>query len=291
MTGASYIIISPTRNEDQYLQRNIESIVSQTIRPSLWVIVNDGSTDKTAAIADDAVKQHTWIKVVHRADRGFRAAGSGVMEAFYAGYELIGNMAWDFLVKLDGDTSFEPDYFESCFKHFQEDSKLGIGGGTISNEVNGTYVAESEVDPVFHVRGATKIYKRACWDAIGGLIRVAGWDTVDEVKANMLGWRTRTFPDVRIIHHRLAGGAYGTWPNWEKNGKASYTVGYVPLFMIAKGIRRAFAKPYLIGALGLLSGYAKAYFGSGVRINDPATLRYFRNQQFRRLLGRPSIWT
>ena len=240
-----YLIVSPVRNEAKFLPLTLESLARQTIRPQRWVIVNDGSTDDTGKIADEAAKQHDWIRVVHRADRGFRQAGGGVIDAIYSGYHLLEKESWDYVVKLDGDVSFEPDYFDKCFAQFDAEPRLGIGGGLICNLRNGALEEESKVDPVFHVRGATKIYRGECWRAIGGLLKAPGWDTLDEVKANMLGWTTRTFREIKTVHHRPAGGAYGTWPNFVKNGLANYIAGYHPVFMLSKCARRVFVKPYL----------------------------------------------
>ncbi len=285
-----YLIVSPVRNEAKFLPLTLESLARQTIRPQRWVIVNDGSTDDTGKIADEAAKQHDWIRVVHRADRGFRQAGGGVIDAFYSGYHLLEKESWDYVVKLDGDVSFEPDYFEKCFAQFDAEPRLGIGGGLICNLRNGALEEESKVDPVFHVRGATKIYRGECWRAIGGLLKAPGWDTLDEVKANMLGWTTRTFREIKTVHHRPAGGAYGTWPNFVKNGLANYIAGYHPVFMLSKCARRVFVKPYLVQAAGLLAGFLKGYIQRIPQVEDPALIKYFRQQQMNRLLGRQSLW-
>jgi hypothetical protein len=168
---------------------------------------------------------------------------------------------------------------------------LGIGGGLICNPVNGALRPEAKGDPRFHVRGATKIYRHACWQAIGGLIRRVGWDTVDELRANMLGWRTRTFEDVPIVHHRQAGGAYGAWANWTKNGRAAYVTGYHPLFMFAKCVKRFIKRPHEITALGLWVGFCGGYLRGLPQVNDPALTKYVRKQQINRLLLRPSLWS
>ena len=186
-----YIVISPVRDEAEYLDETIRSMVAQTVRPVQWIIVNDGSTDGTAEIIDRWAAEQPWIRAVHRENRGRREPGSGVIEAFYEGYEIVSDADWEYLVKLDGDLSFEHKYFEECFAEFDSDPALGIGGGVICHMFNGQL--QVEPNPTFHVRGATKIYKRACWEQIVSLIRAPGWDTIDEVKANMLGWRTRSF--------------------------------------------------------------------------------------------------
>jgi biofilm PGA synthesis N-glycosyltransferase PgaC len=278
------------RDEGQFLPATINSMVRQTTRPEQWIIVDDGSTDHTAEIAQAAAVKNPWIKLVRRDNRGFREPGTGVIAAFSHGYNQIKNQSWEFLVKLDGDLSFAPNYFEDCFRRFANDPQLGIGGGTICQETGEQLKPEAPDDPAFHVRGATKIYKRECWEAIGGLLQAPGWDTVDEYKANMLGWSTYTFAEIKLHHHRHAGGAEGTWKNWVKNGLANYVAGYHPLFMSIKCGRRAFTKPYGIGALGLLVGFVGGYIRHQPQVNDPELIRYVREQQLRRLFFRESLW-
>jgi glycosyltransferase involved in cell wall biosynthesis len=283
-----YAIISPVRDEAAYLPKTIKSIVNQTIQPMEWVIVNDGSTDHTAAVVDDAAARLPWLHAVHRANRGYRKSGGGVVEAFDAGYQALRSADWDFIVKLDGDLSFAPEYFERCFEYFSEDPKLGIGGGAIYNLVDGKLVLEA--CPRFHVRGATKIYRRDCWEALGGLLPAPGWDTLDEVKAQMKGWTTRTFSDLPLTHYRYTGSAEGLWRGLVKNGRASYICGYHPLFMAARCTARLIHRPFAIGSLALAYGYISGYITGLRRVNDPQLIQFLRGQQLRRLMGRQSIW-
>jgi biofilm PGA synthesis N-glycosyltransferase PgaC len=284
----TYVIVSPIRDEAEYIEQTIESVVNQTQRPAEWIIVNDGSSDATAAIIDRAAAEFDWIRVVHRADRGFRAAGSGVMQAFYAGYESISLTDWDFLVKLDGDLRFEANYFERCLKLLHNEPRLGIGGGVIYNLMNG--VEKLEAHPRFHVRGATKIYRRECWEAIGGLVKEPGWDTLDEVHAQMLGWKTQSFYDNRLVQLRSTGDAAGQWQNWIKNGRACYLVGYHPLFIVARAILRLFKEPYLVASVGMLWGFVGAALTRSEKVASAEVVRYLRGQQLRRLSGMSSIW-
>jgi poly-beta-1,6-N-acetyl-D-glucosamine synthase len=289
-TTDRYVIITPARNEGLHLQKTIDSVVAQTLKPQKWIIVNDGSTDNTRQIIDEAAIQYSWIHAIHRPDRGFRKSGGGVMETFYDGYRLLSEESWDYLVKLDGDLSFEPTFFADCLTRFDVDPKLGIGGGTIWGEVGGVLREESLGDPPFHVRGATKIYRRACWQAIGGLIKLTGWDTLDEVKANMVGWKTYSFPEVKLMHHRYTGNADGVWKNWVKNGRGSYIIGYHPLFMFFKCARRLFEWPYGIISAALWYGFVTGYLLQIPRNQEPDVVQYLRREQIRRLLLRPSIW-
>jgi len=285
-----YIIITPVRDEALYIEKTIESVSCQTILPSQWLIVDDGSVDGTGEILDRRTAQTSWMKVIHRKNRGFRAAGGGVVEAFYDGYSELNDEDWDFIVKLDGDLSFPPDYFEQCFNIFDAEQELGIGGGTICQLENGQLKVDSAGDPQFHVRGATKIYRRACWEKIAPLDQVSGWDTIDEVKANLHGWTTRTFDALKLIQHKPTGGADGFWRDRFKNGRANYITGYHPVFMLAKCVKRALRKPFLLESVALLAGFCTGYLKGIPKIQDDEAIRYLRQQQIRFLLRRPCIY-
>ena len=283
-----YVIITPVRDEEKYLEATINAVALQTVLPAEWVIVNDGSTDRTAEIIDTYAAHFPWIRAVHRPNRGFRKAGGGVVEAFYDGYNALQSDGWEFVVKLDGDLTFAATYFEDCFKHFESESKLGIGGGEIYHDLDGKLTLE--VNPKFHVRGATKIYRRACWEAIGGLISATGWDTVDEVKANMLGWHTRAFEDLHLLHHRLTGTADGLVRDRVKHGVACYVSGYHPFFVAASCLRRLAQKPYVVGSFAIGYGFIKGYLTRAPQVRDSRLIHYIRAQQLRRLCGLQTIW-
>jgi poly-beta-1,6-N-acetyl-D-glucosamine synthase len=284
----SYVIITPVRDEEKYIEHTLRSVISQSTKPAEWVIVNDGSADGTGEIIERYASEHPWIRTVHRKDRGFRKSGGGVIEAFYEGLKSLRAKEWEYIVKLDGDLLLGETYFERCLEEFQANPKLGIGGGTILSNVNGTYILEPV--PSFHVRGATKIYRRECWEAIGELIRAPGWDTLDEVKANMKGWETRCFPDIELYQQRPTGGPSGAWNDNVKNGLANYVSGYHPVFMLGKCARRILRKPMLLGSAGLFYGFLKGYAKRIPQVADEELIRYLRAQQMNRLLLRPSIW-
>jgi biofilm PGA synthesis N-glycosyltransferase PgaC len=283
-----YVLITPVRDEEEYLPLTIKSVIDQTIRPVEWVIVNDGSKDGTGRIIDEYASKYPWIRAVHRNDRGYRKWGAGIIEAFYDGFHALTCRDWEFMSKIDGDLSFAPDYFENAFQKFDENSKLGIGGGFLYHVDNGQKILERH--PVFHVRGGAKIYRRACWDALSGLWVGPGSDTVDEVKANMLGWSSMSFMDLQIHHHRWTGAAYGRWGGIVKNGKTDYVSGYHPLFVLVKAGVRVFQKPYVLGSAALVYGYVSAYLEKIPRVDDDDLIRYLRQQQLAKLAGRETIW-
>lgn len=303
LKGDRYIIVSPVRNEGNYLDETIRCVVSQSIRPVLYILVDDGSTDTTLEIIEKWASLHQWIVPVHKAatlqgsaeptveashERGMRAREAKEIIAFYYGLDHAATLDVDFIVKLDGDLGFSETYFESCFRHFKEDPTLGVGGGSIVHMLNDKTVVER--NPAFHVRGATKIYTKACWDAIGGVARGAGWDTLDEVKANMLGFKSMSFEELQVIHYRYTGAANGKWLNAVKKGEWNYLSGYHPIFMFFKCLRNLFKRPVMTGSLGLSYGYLSALLRRVNRVAEPSLIRYIRDQQLRRLSFRRTIW-
>lgn len=283
-----YVVVTPVRDEENHIAATIEAVAGQTIRPAEWVIVDDGSSDRTGAIIGQYAAKYPWISVVHRSNRGFRKSGGGVVEAFYEGYNALRCSDWEFVAKLDGDLTFAADYFERCFEHFRNQPRLGVGGGDIYHDLAG--VSKLEANPRFHVRGATKIYRRACWEAIGGLLKAPGWDSIDEVKANMLGWTSYSFEELRVAHHRLTGSADGALRDRVKHGVACYISGYHPLFMAASCFRRLFQPPYVVGSAAICYGFLKSYITRITRVDDASLIKYLRTQQLRRLCGLETIW-
>jgi poly-beta-1,6-N-acetyl-D-glucosamine synthase len=282
-----YCIITPVRDEEEFIKGTIESVLCQTLRPIEWIIVDDGSTDSTGAIIERCAQEHSWIRPFHRKDRGYRSSGGGV-EAFLDAYPRLQRQDWEFLVNLDGDLTFAPDYFERCFEYFRSTARLGIGGGKIYKKARKRLRWERA--PNFHVRGATKIYRRECWESLGGLFPGLGWDTVDELKANQLGWITKTFPDLMLVHHRVTGAAWGAWGNAVNDGEADYIVDYHPVFFGLKCIRNLLDSPLVVRSIGVAYGFLRCAVRRTPRIGDKELRRYLRQQQLRRLLGMASIW-
>ena len=282
-----YVVITPARDEEARLRLTLDSMVAQTLRPAEWIIVDDGSSDGTGAIVQEYTRYHAWIRGLERRDRGRRLPGAGVVEAFYEGYHSLQCKDWEFLVKLDADLSFNPDFFQRALARFRAQPSLGIGGASLFLLQNGS--AQPETGPRFHVRGATKIYRRQCWQAIGGLVTAPGWDVVDEIKASMLGWTTESFADVVALHHRPTGGS-GPWRDMLKRGQGCYVAGYHPLYVAARCLRHLRARPYLLGALGMGAGFVSGYLGRIPLQRDPALVRFVHQQQWQRLLGQNTMW-
>ncbi len=282
LTNTNYVVITPVRNEAEYIETTICSMTQQTIKAAEWIIVNDGSTDETAEIVARYAAEHPWIKLVDREDRGARQRGRGVVEAFYAGYETI-TQDYDVIVKLDGDLSFGPSYFESLLREFAVNPKLGIAGGGVYERLDGeNWVLDSSRD---HVRGPTKVYRRACFEAIGGLVLALGWDGIDEWKALSLGWEIQSFRKLKVYHYRVTGAATGSLRSRIEQGYGAHYMGYNPLFIVMRGIRYMFLRPYLIGGIVMVVGYVVAWLRGQEQMPDPSLIRHVRRTQLKQLAG------
>lgn len=282
------VIVAPVRDEAEYLQGTIDAIVSQKLRPVEWILVDDGSKDDTYAIARRASEAHPWIRVIKRKDRGVRAVGPGVVEAFYFGYERIATCDYDYICKMDGDIEIGPDYFSTLVAYFEKDPYLGSASGKHFIEEKDELVEERTSDEM--VAGMVNFYRRKCFEAIGGFVRQVHWDGIAYHKARIRGWRTRSIrdPKLDIIHKRQMGSSHkGIWHGRMRWGRGQYFMGTHPFYILPLGIYRMTEKPLLVGGLGIILGYFKAMQENMPRFDEPGFRKSLHAWQFERMkMGR-----
>lgn len=284
--GKRYVIVMPCRDEDRFLAQTIECVVRQTVRPEELVIVDDGSTDKTGAIADAAAAAHSWIQVVHRINRGVRKVGGGVIEAFYEGFNTLRTRNYDFLCKMDADITIPDDYFENIMRKMDEDPQLGSASGKVFNTMRGEDKLFEERIIDEQVSGAAKFYRRQCFEDIGGLVQEVMWDGIDFHRARMFGWKTRSFrdPELRILHHRLMGSSYKSiFHGRLRWGRGQWFMGTHPLYIIASGVFRMCERPYVIGGLLIILGFCHGMWKGLPRYDDPVFRKHLHRWQLKRI--------
>jgi poly-beta-1,6-N-acetyl-D-glucosamine synthase len=275
------VIISPCKDEEQFVGFTLESVVRQTYRPHLWIIVDDGSRDRTAQIAGRYAAQHPWIRLVRRDPGQARQLGPGVVRAFNAGLASLGDEPFDVIAKLDGDLEFGAETFAAIMAHF-DDPGVGMASGTTLLMVPGKLVSERYCR--YHVPGQAKFYRRECFQDLGGLQSVYGWDIIDETDARRHSWLTLSDPEIIIKHHRLQGASFGAFRGRIIWGQGAYAIGSHPIFALSRGIYRMAERPWLVGGLGFLWGFFRSYFNPDIqRLTDPALIRYLRREQLYRL--------
>jgi glycosyltransferase involved in cell wall biosynthesis len=278
----SYVVITPARDEERTIGDTIRSMRAQRVKPLRWVVVNDGSTDATRAILADQLGNEGWVEILDRGDRGHRALGGGVVEAFYCGFERVRDLPWDYVVKLDADLCFGEDYFGNLLRRFRENPKLGIASGKTFLIERGRKRIEYCHDE--HVRGPAKMYSRAAFEAIGGLEAVRGWDMIDETRAQMLGIETRSFVEEELIHLRPvdARQPHRLRSRYEM-GKLYWYLGYHWAYHIVRCLRSSVQDPPRgAGGALLLAGYLAAA-GSRAPRYDPDYVRFVRQKQRARM--------
>ncbi|GAB4322964.1 MAG: hypothetical protein Kow00127_15620 [Bacteroidales bacterium] len=273
-----YIIVSPVRNEEEHVRRTIESVLAQTVKPAEWIIVNDGSTDKTEEIIKEYTAGYDWIRLINMKDRGYYYPGTGVIQVVQHGLSQAQTTDWEFLVKLDCDIWVEPDYFEEIFRRFKENPKLGIASGAIYLKEGDTLTPENSQED--HPWGASKVYRRECYQAIGGWKAIPGWDLADLLGAQMNGWETRCFMDLKIYHFRGTGlRRSGITKGRFLWGRFQYRYGYGLLYIFLKSIYWLQQKPYVLGGISIFAGYVYAAIRREEKLFEPEMRRFLRKKQ------------
>lgn len=284
---APLAVISPVRDEAAHVQRTLDAMLAQTLRPQEWLFVDDGSKDDTRALIERVAAQHPWIRVISRSDRGQRVLGGGVIEAFNTGLDALHNKNYQYLAKLDGDMSFSPRYLEVMFEAFAADPKLACVCGKVFRPEGETLVEEYISDE--STCGQFKLYRREAFEAIGGFVPAVLWDGIDWHRCRMLGWHTQSFhhPEAQLFHHRLMGSSdRGVLRGRARLGRAMWAVGYHPLYALAAGVFRMRETPKLTGGVMMILAYCKAALLRAPQHTDAAFRRYLQRWQLAQLRQR-----
>ena len=279
----SYVIITPARNEEAFIEKTIQSVINQTVLPTKWVIVNDGSTDATSSIVRTYLPDHRWMELVDlpvRKDRNFAAK----VHAFNAGLERVRFLVFDVLGNLDSDLSFEPDYFEFLLRKFGEDLRLGVAGTVFREE--GYSSATDSFEGQNHVAGGCQLFRSQCFREIGGYIpnRAGGIDWIAVTSARMMGWKTRSFREKAFFHYRSLGTAERSQlASIFSYGEKDYYLGGHPLWELFRAMYRTTKKPYLVGGVVLCLGYLSALIRQMERPVSDKLMRFHRREQLQKL--------
>ena len=277
-----YVLITPARNEEAYIEKTLQSVVSQTVKPAKWVVVSDASTDRTDELVKHYMPDNPWIELIrmpeHR-DRQFAAK----VQAFNAGFNQIGNTKYDIIGNLDADISFEEDYFAFLMEKFAADPKLGVAGTPFVEE--GSHY-DYRFTNIEHVSGACQMFRRKCFEDIGGYVPIKGggidWTAV--TTARMKGWKTRTFTEKVCQHHKKMGsGNHGDFAAIFKHGKKDYFLGGHLLWQVFRSVYQMTKKPYLLGGSLLFLGYLWASLTRTERPISKELMKFHRGEQMQRL--------
>lgn len=285
MNLPSYVVITPARNEAEFLELTIKSVVAQTVKPLKWVIVSDGSTDGTDDIVARYAAVYPWIKLLRMPERQERHFAGKVL-AFNAGYELVRDLNYAVVVSLDGDTSFDEEYFGFLLEKLAGDPRLGLVG-TPFQEAATKETYDYRFSSIEHVSGACQVFRRECFEAIGGYVAVPGGgiDHIAVITARMKGWKTMTFTDRVCLHHRQMGTAQrNSLTAHFKVGVRDYALGAHPLWECFRTVyQMATRKPYIIAGFLFGLGYVWAAIRHEERPVSAELVAFRRREQMARL--------
>lgn len=277
MTRPAYVLITPARNEAEYIELTLKSVVAQTVLPLRWMIVSDGSTDGTDDIVSKYAAGHSWIELIRMPERKERHF-AGKVHAFNAGYARVVDLKYDVIGNLDGDVSFDPEYFDFLLQKFAENPRLGVAGTPFRE---GSFQYDYRFTSIEHVSGQVQLFRRECFEEVGGYLprKIGGIDMVAVTSARMKGWQTRTFPEKPYEHHRRMGTATAKfWFTPFKVGRADYILGSHPLWEFARCIYQTTRPPIMVGGSLRLAGFTWAML-SRVEKQVPADFVQFRRKE------------
>lgn len=277
---SSYALVTPVRSEEKNLGRLVMAIESQTLAPVRWVIVDNGSEDGTLDIARELARSRDWVTAIAVPGEKHPVPGAPIVRAFHAGLEELPQLP-DVIVKLDADTSMDPDHFERLARAFVEEPRLGIASGTCLE-----LGEDGEWHPIpvtrGHVRGAARAYRKECLEQVLPLEERVGWDGIDELKAGFLGWTTRMLPDLAFYHHRRLGARDGApTARWRAQGAASWYMGYRFTYLLLRSLHHARKDR---AALAMVDSYLRAAARRDARYSDADVRGYLRDGQTLRAL-------
>ncbi|WP_372770755.1 glycosyltransferase family 2 protein [Pseudoalteromonas sp.] len=282
-----YVVISPCRNEEKFMRETLDSVVNQSVKPSKWIIVDDGSTDNTPKILEEYAKKFDFIEVVTRENRGHRSVGPGVVDAFYAGFNTINLNEYDYICKLDLDLIMPERYFELMMAEMKNRPRLGTFSGKAYYYGKNKHELISEGCGDESSIGATKFYRTACFKQIGGFVRQVMWDGIDSHRCRLLGWisESRDDEETRFIHLRPMGSSQkGILTGRKRHGFGQYFMGTGWLYFCATIIYRLKQRPFIIGALASFWGYFISFVKREQRLNDPQMVKFMKHYQIQCLL-------
>lgn len=281
----NYVLITPARNEERNIERTLQSVVQQTQRPLRWVVVDDGSTDKTPDIVARYAKDHPWIQLVRRSARSDRSF-AGKAHAVNTGLEQVRDLRFEVMGNLDADVSFETDYMAFVVAKFADDPQLGVAGTPFTED--GYDSTRDSFEGENYVAGPCQLFRYRCFQEIGGYVanRAGGVDWIAVMTARMKGWTVRAFPEKRFHHHRTMGTAErGALSALFSYGEKDYYLGGSPIWQLFRVTYRLTKKPYIGGGLALFFGYFSAALRLMERPVSPELMRFHRRDQMRKLRG------
>lgn len=279
----TYVLLTAAKNEQDYIEKTLRTVVAQTVLPAKWIIVSDGSVDNTDAIVRRYAMKFPFIQLVRRPSKASRDFAAKV-HAINTGLQYVKHVQYDFIGNLDADVSFPSYYYESILKKFSENPKIGIAGGILYDKVEDCFHRHQQ--SLNSVGGPIQCFRKSCFEQIGGypVLSFGSEDGVAEVTARMYGWEVVCFPELKVLHHRQTGSeGKSSWAIRWNEGLIEYMIGYHPIFHLARGLQRLFQTPVVLGSLLRSLRYVSLWMKQVPRPVSDAFVFFIRKEEMAKL--------
>jgi hypothetical protein len=280
-----YVLITAAMNEEAFIEHTIRAVMRQTVPPVKWVIVSDGSTDRTDAIVAGYARDLTYLQLVRR-EKGRSRSFDSQVDAINAGCVLLRNVAYDFIGNLDGDVSFDPDYFEVLLGRVAARDRLGLAGGWICERECGEFKPR-RFNRATSVAHAVQMFRRQCFEDVGGYVpfKYGGPDWYACVMARLKGWDVTAFSDLLVRHHKPTLTAEGKLRGGMSQGLMDYSFGSSPYFEAFRCLTRTRRPLGVSYAVCRFAGFVSGYVTRERRPVSEEFVRYLRKEEKARFVG------
>jgi poly-beta-1,6-N-acetyl-D-glucosamine synthase len=283
-SGNDYVLVTAAYNEEAYIENLLRSVTSQTVLPTKWIIVSDGSIDRTDLIVKGYAEKFKFVQL-HRITEDHPRNFAAQVHAINVGLALLKDLHYSFIGNLDADVSFESNYFSELLEKFNQDQKLGLSCGWIHEQVGSVFLPRTGNVPI-SVPHAVQCFRRESLEELGGRYTpfpYGGPDWYAEVFLRMKGWRVQSFSDLKVFHHRPTGAAAGFLKTSYREGLMDYSMGSHPVFELFRVGRRLRGRPFILAALARLFSFSLAYCRRDPKLVSDEFLRFLRKEELERV--------
>lgn len=205
-----FLIIIPAHNEEDNLPFTLDSLQQQSSKDFKVVVVNDGSTDRTSEMIRKYTETDSRFETVNL-QKSEHQPGSKVVHAFKKGLQTQSMDEFDVICKFDADIILPENYLTAVEAAFSTHPDFGLVGGLLYIEKEGNWIYEGNSNK-HHVRGPMKAYRKECFVQIGGLRETLGWDNIDSILLENLGWKEVVLPELHVKLIKVKGADYTIRP-------------------------------------------------------------------------------
>lgn len=285
-----YLLVTPALNERPGLPALIETLQAQTVRPALWLIVDDGSTDGSLEYLRQQAESRPWMTVAESPEAAEEYLGAHIARVKRWGHEEVARRAeaagieWAYAGTLDADLQLPADHYERLIDELEANPRLGVVSSVVhSRTPDGVIVESFQRNDL--PRGGTQFFRRQALEVIGGLPPWPGYDGAANVKCRLAGWELKLLPDLVAVQERETATRFGAAAGYARKGRYAWFLGLHPAIVAARAAAYSVRGNPTAGV-----HFVKGWLGEAAkgqpRCPDPAVRRYYGRERLKEYLRR-----